>query len=70
MLCQFSFQLADLIGELEQDPEHEASFAVPAARVRAKIDGYVVMRPGEMRRWLEHAGIAPPRRLILPRETA
>lgn len=37
------------LGDLEADPEHPDSFAVQAARVLAKIDGYVVMSRSELR---------------------
>lgn len=43
------------LGELEPDPEHEENFAVPAARVVVKLDGYVILRRGEARRLLRHA---------------
>jgi len=45
----------DPIGEIDPDPEHAESFAVPAARVRAKIDGYVILRRGERRKLLQLA---------------
>lgn len=44
------------LGDIEVDPEHPANFAVPAARVRAVLDGYVrIERRGEIRRWLRLA---------------
>lgn len=45
------------LGNLEPDPEHEESFAVRGARVKAVVARRVVPRPAEYRRWAKLAGL-------------
>lgn len=44
------------LGELEPDPEYEASWAVSAARVKAVLRTRVEMGPIQMKRWLRLSG--------------
>lgn len=49
------------LGPLEDDPEHPESFAVERARVTWVADPCVILRPNELRRWFEDAGITDRR---------
>ncbi|MGH2711370.1 MAG: hypothetical protein ACRDH9_09235, partial [Actinomycetota bacterium] len=54
----------DPFGELDPDPEHERSFAATRARVRLVLDRGVVLRPAEVSRMMNEAGLTFSERVL------